>query len=115
MQKKGIKSAKQITAERNAMYEAVVEQLDKQGLTHSHYRALADDYADLYVIKEDLINDLKKRGVMTEYQHGGGQSGWKSNDSLKELPKIIKAMSGILMELGLRPTQLNIEAEGMEI
>lgn len=109
------KTKKLILQEKEAVEAALLAQLETLGLTQKHYAQMACDYADLYEIKELLKNDIRKRGVMTEYNHGGGQTGWKRNDAVQELPKIQKAMEGILMSLGLRATQIQVSDDGVEI
>ena len=109
------KTDKQMLSERDALLASLQEQMDAQGLNYAHYRRMAQDYADLYVIKEKLKRDIDVRGAMVEYQHGGGQSGWKRNDAVQEIPKILKSMDGILMSLGVRPNQLNLRDDGVEI
>lgn len=78
------------------------DQLDRKGVYGKHYRDLIDDYMALWTIKNKLIADIRKRGVSVEYNNGGGQIGYKKNESIAELNKTNAQMLKILSELGLK-------------
>ena len=105
-----MKTKDDIKRECSEMYNALYEQLDSEGFVTNHYVSLIKDYVRYHEIKERLITDIETRGVVVEYGNN-----LKRNDSLQELPKIQKAMSGILMELGLRPSQLKGNDKGIDI
>lgn len=87
----------------------LIEQLNKNGVFGNHYMDLINDYMEMWKIKNQLIKDIKKRGVVTEYKNGENQFGFKKNDSIPELNKTNAQMLKILNELGLRAT--DIEAD----
>lgn len=87
----------------------LLDQLERQGVYGSHYLDLVDDYMALWEIKNDLIKDIKERGVTTKYQNGANQWGYKKNDSVAELNKTNAQMLKLLSELGLKAT--NFEAD----
>ena len=80
----------------------LLKQLEEKGMKHQHYISLVDDYLKLWDVKNLLFSDIKKRGVSVPYDHGGGQSGAKKNDSVAEVNKVSASMLKILNELGLR-------------
>lgn len=80
----------------------LIDQLERRGVYGQHYLDLINDYMALWDIKNDLISDIKERGVTTRYQNGANQWGYKKNDSVSELTKINAQMLKLLSELGLR-------------
>lgn len=81
----------------------LLDQLERKGIYGSQYLDLVNDYMSLWDIKNKLIKDIKKRGVVVEWQNGPGQSGLKKNDSVGELKKINDQMLKILKALDLEP------------
>jgi len=79
----------------------LLDQLERSGVTGSYYIDLVNDYIELYDIKNNLIKDIKERGVSVKYQHGKEQWGYKKNDSISELVKINGQMLKIIKELGI--------------
>jgi len=65
----------------------LVNQLEKNGVHGNHYLDLIDDYMSMWGIKNELIKDIRERGVQVEWNNGGGQAGVKKNDSIAELNK----------------------------
>ena len=94
----------------------LINQLKERGLEQkSHYISLIDDYCRLWDVKNLLFDDIKKRGVNVEYNNGGGQKGYKKNDSLSELTKVNGQMLKILSELGLRGADVVAKEEEVEL
>lgn len=94
----------------------LINQLRERGLEQkSHYISLIDDYCRLWDVKNLLFDDVKKRGVNVEYNNGGGQKGYKKNDSLSELTKVNGQMLKILSELGLRGADVVAKEEEVEL
>lgn len=79
----------------------LLTQLERNGAVGAHFEDLVDDYMALWDAKNKLIKDIKKRGVVTEYNNGGGQSGVKRNDSVTDLIKVNAQMSKLLQALNL--------------
>ena len=65
---------------------------------------LVEDYMAFWITKSLLIEDINKRGVNVKYNNGGGQSGYKRNDSVGELNKTNAQMLKLLNELGIKAT-----------
>lgn len=82
----------------------LLTQLEINGTKGQYYINLVDDYMHLWVTKTLLIEDIETRGVVVDYDNGGGQKGQKKNDSVQELNKVNTQMLHILDELGLKPT-----------
>ena len=80
----------------------LLDQLERNGVYGKHYLDLIEDYMSLWTIKNKLIADIRKRGVSVYWCNGGGQEGYKKNDSIAELNKTNAQMLKILNELGLK-------------
>ncbi len=87
---------------REQIRQDLIDQLERQGIYGRHYLDLVEDYMALWDTKNDLIRDIKERGVMVRYQNGQNQWGHKKNDSVDNLVKVNKQMLILLKELGLR-------------
>lgn len=83
----------------------LLDQLDRNGTTGKYYLDLIDDYMELYDTKKKLIKDIRARGVSVKYDNGGGQSGYKKNDSIDMLLKVNQQMLKLLDALGIEPSQ----------
>lgn len=82
----------------------LLDQLDRNGVYGEQFKDLVMDYMSLYTVKSLLVEDIKTRGVSVKYNHGGGQSGYKKNDSVGELNKTNGQMLKLLNELGIKAT-----------
>jgi phage terminase, small subunit len=96
--------------------EDLINQLEERGLEKmSHYVSLVDDYCRLWEVKDMLFDDITKRGVNVPYNNGGGQQGYKRNDSVSELTRVNAQMLKILSELGLRGADIEAKEEEVEL
>lgn len=82
----------------------LLDQLDRNGIYGKQFKDLVEDYMSLWIVKCMLINDIETRGVSVIYNHGGGQTGYKKNDSIAELNKTNGQMLKLLNELGIKAT-----------
>lgn len=89
-------------AEEVDIKEDLIDQLERNGIFNSYYLDMIDDYMSLWEIKNKLIKDIKARGVSIKWSNGGGQEGFKKNDSISELNKTNAQMLRVLNELGLK-------------
>lgn len=89
---------------REEIKEDLLDQLERNGTTGRYYTDLVDKYLDFWDTENALIDDIKKRGVITEYNNGGGQKGKKKNDSIDQRIKVNGQMLKILDSLGIKPT-----------
>ena len=94
-------------AKKTEIKQDLLDQLDRQGIYGKHYVDLVNDYMALWDIKNKLIKDIKKRGVSVYWCNGGGQEGYKKNDSIAELNKTNAQMLKILSELGLKARSMD--------
>lgn len=89
-------------------YEAIrsdlLEQLNSRGSPGRFFTDLVEDYMDLWITKNMLLDDIKSRGVTVRYNNGGGQSGYKKNDSIEQVLKVNMQMLRILDKLELKPS-----------
>lgn len=102
---------------RGGIKKDLLDQLERKGIYGNHYVNLIDDYISLWEIKENLIKDIKKRGVSIKwetYNKDGEvvQSGYKKNESIAELNKTNAQMLKILSELGLKAEKQEPGGEG---
>ncbi len=88
---------------------------EKQLDAHAHYKDLVKDYLSLWDIKNQLIEDIEERGVSVFWSNGGGQQGYKKNESISELLKVNKQMLTILYDLGIRASDLKVAEEDEEL
>lgn len=97
-----------LTKNQKKIRKDLIDQLKAKGLTGGHFTDLVDDYMFLFVTKERLQKDIDERGVKVYYNNGGGQSGYKKNDSCDLLLKYNQQMIKLLEYLGIKPSE-NIE------
>lgn len=98
----------QLDKEREMIRRDFLKQLEIRNMNQRYYESLVDDYLALWDIKNRLNEDIITRGVSVEYNNGGGQKGFKKNDSVPELNKTIGQMLKILSELGLRGADVEV-------
>ena len=56
--------------------------------------------------RDSLQKDINERGTLVEYNNGGGQSGFKKNDSIDQFNKICDRMVKHLDFLGIKPSDI---------
>ena len=81
--------------------DSLLIQLTSKGANIDHFVDLINDYVSLWEIKNQLVSDIKNRGVMYEDFSSVGIKMMKNNPSVKELVGINKQMLSLLKELGL--------------
>lgn len=85
--------------------ENLLEQLKKNGNQTEYYTDFVGDYVSMWTTKELLKADIEERGVKVRYENGGGQCGYKKNESVEQLVKINAQMLKLLAELGITPSK----------
>ncbi len=101
---------------RKKIEKAIVKQLkEKQVYQFAHYQDLVKDYMKFWDIKNMLQADIETRGVSVYWCNGGGQEGYKKNESISELLKVNKQMLTILCDLGIRASDLKVVEEDEEL
>lgn len=91
----------------NKIRQDLLDQLDRNGTYGEQFKDLVEDYMAFWITKTLLIEDINKRGVSVKYNNGGGQSGYKKNDSIAELNKTNAQMLKLLNELSIKATVEN--------
>lgn len=81
--------------------ESLRNQLRERGVAVAAFDDLLDDYGKLWDIKNKLIRDIKKRGVVYEDFSSVGVKIQKNNPSTKELMNVERHMLLILDKLDL--------------
>jgi len=102
-------------AKKSEIKKDLIDQLERNGVFGKHYLDLVNDYMALWEIKNKLIKDIKDRGVSIYWCNGGGQEGYKKNDSIAELNKTNAQMLKILNELGLKATKTDVTDDDEEM
>ena len=87
-----------------AIREDLLAQLTLKGSPGKCFVDLVEDYMDLWITKNLLLDVIKTRGVSVRYNNGGGQSGYKKNDSVEQVLKVNMQMLRILDKLELKPS-----------
>ncbi len=87
-------------------YEELKEELKQQLITKVNYNKVTIELLEKYVeftkIEDKLSEDINKRGVSIHWNNGGGQNGYKKNDSIAELAKVNNQKIKILDKLGIK-------------
>lgn len=82
----------------------MLAQLKTNQTAGKFYLDMVEDYMDLWLTKNMLLADIKERGVSVKYNNGGGQSGYKKNDSVDQVLKVNTQMLKILDSIGIKPS-----------
>lgn len=85
----------------------LLDQLFRSGNSSDYTIDLVEDYMNMWITKQLLIEDIKERGVRVRYDNGGGQSGYKKNDSVDQNIKVNAQMLKLLAELKLSPSDVD--------
>lgn len=96
-------------------YEELKEELKQQLITKANYNKVTKELLEKYInftkIEDKLIKDIEKRGVSIRWDNGGGQKGYKKNDSIAELTKTNNQKIKILDKLGIKAPELKEEGD----
>ena len=91
---------------RSKAYKAIekdlLDELEANGTCGKYFEDMVQDYMAMYVTKTLLVRDIQKRGTIVEYNNGGGQHGFKKNESVDMFNKTNAQMLKLLSELGLK-------------
>lgn len=88
--------------ENNPVYIDLKEQLIKNNNYSPHTEELLQKYMNFTQIEEMLKEDINNRGVSVFWSNGGGQEGYKKNDSVAELAKTNAQKLKLLNALGIK-------------
>lgn len=102
---------KDMNKEQKTVYNALIAQLEMKGQNTSYYRDLVNDYIIMMRTRDKLQKDIEARGTLVEYNNGGGQKGFKKNDSVEQFNKICDRMIKHLDFLGIRPSETVSEGD----
>ena len=86
---------------RQLIEESLLEQLEMKGADMDHFVDLVRDYMSLWDVKNDLLEDIKERGVMYRDFSSVGIEMMKNNPSVRELVGINRQMLSILKDLDI--------------
>lgn len=88
--------------ENSSVYIDLKEQLVKNNNYSSYTEELLQKYMNFTQIEELLKEDINDRGVSIPWNNGGGQKGYKKNDSISELTKTNAQKLKLLNALGIK-------------
>ena len=89
----------------------LLDQLERADVRGGQYVSLVNDYMALWQIKEMLLADIEKRGVLVESMTGNGFVVTKKNDSVDQVTRISTQMLKVLSEIGIKPGMLGRDEE----
>lgn len=96
----------------NPIYIDLKEQLIKNSNYSSYTEELLQKYMNFTQIEEMLKQDINDRGVSIPWNNGGGQNGYKKNDSISELAKTNAQKLKILTALGIKAPETKAPGDG---
>lgn len=108
--KKRTKKIKEQDNEINKVYLDLKQQLIDNGNYSPYTEDLLQQYMMFTNIEEALNLDIKTRGVSVYWSNGGGQEGWKKNDSITELNRVNLQKIKLLGYLGIKAPKPEKEA-----
>ena len=85
---------------------SMIETLKASGHEQDVYMDLVNDYMKLWSIKNKLLADISKRGVVYKDKSSTGVEMMKNNPSTKELMFVSRQMLQILEKLGLADLEI---------
>lgn len=99
---------------KNDIKASLEEQLHAKGADVACFMDLVDDYMRLWKIKNQLANDISKRGVVYDDLSSVGVPMKKNNQSVKEIVNVNRQMLSLLEKLGLSTETVKANAGGDE-
>ncbi len=88
--------------EARRIHKTVIAALRRDGRLDNSTRRLADDLALLEEVKQNLMADIKSRGVV-EWFTNGKQEMWRENKSVAAVYKAVEQQRKLQAELRLTP------------
>lgn len=98
----------------NKVYLDLKQQLIKNGNYSAYTEDLLQQYMTFTYIEEALNEDIQRRGVSVYWNNGGGQEGWKKNDSITELNRVNLQKIKLLGYLGIKAPKPEVSEAGEE-
>lgn len=95
--------------------KSLTEQLNEMGAKVAHFEDLINDYLALYDVKNQLIKDIKDRGVTYTDYSAAGVAMQKNNPSTKDLVSVNRQMLAILKDLGVSTTNIKKPEDNDEL
>ena len=95
--------------------KSLTEQLNEMGAKVAHFEDLINDYLALYDVKNQLIKEIKDRGVTYPDYSAAGVAMQKNNPSTKDLVSVNRQMLAILKELGVSTTSIKKPEDNDEL
>lgn len=102
-------------SENNYKENTIYIDLKNQLITNDNYTAYTEDLLQKYMrftdIEDKLNKDIDERGVSVYWCNGGGQEGYKKNDSISELTKVNAQKTKLLNTLGIKAPESKDEGD----
>lgn len=108
MPAKKIKKTEKVEEKKDDLkeYDKLKNELKQQLIKNNNYNKVTNELLEKYIkftkMEDDLYADIDERGVSIEWNNGGGQRGYKKNDSLTEITKVNNQKMKILDKLGIK-------------
>jgi len=80
----------------------LLDQLDENGMLGRFYEDIVDDYLEFAKLKNELQEDIEKKGIRFKVMTGNGIMADKPNESVQNLVKVNAQMLKILADLDLK-------------
>lgn len=87
---------------RKQIQEDLLDQLERRGVTGEYYVDLIGDYMKMWDTKNELLKDIKERGVAIPCVSSAG-TNIKKNESVDQLIKLNAQMLKLLDAIGIKP------------
>lgn len=84
------------------LFKIIVAELEKESNLNDRTILLVDNIALLEQMKQELLDDIKTRGVV-EFFKNGSQEMFRDNKSVDKILKIVEQQRKLLAELQLTP------------
>ena len=68
-------SSLRLTKRYRSIRKDLLDQLERNSTVGQYYHDLVEDYMDMWIEKCLAMADISERGVIVEYNNGGGQAG----------------------------------------
>lgn len=80
----------------------LLDQLDENGMIGKFYEDLIEDYIEFVKLKNELQEDITKKGIRYKAMTGNGIMSDKANESVQNLVKVNAQMLKMLADLDLK-------------
>lgn len=95
------------TKEYKKIRNSLIKELKASDRYMPFYADMVEQYMRMWCICEMLNMDIAERGARCAYDNGGGQKGYRKNDSVDQLNKVNAQMLKVLAALKINPEKVD--------